>query len=61
VFGGGEIDLRRLPEHPHGAVSQYSQLPVKRVSAAEKTQDGTPAFRQFVHRNRQPYIAARIF
>jgi hypothetical protein len=24
VFGGGEIDLSRLREHPHGAVPQYS-------------------------------------
>ena len=61
MFGGGEIDLRGLPEHAHGAVPQNAELPVERMSAAEEAQDGGSSRRQFVHGNGQADIAASKF
>ena len=48
-------------EHAQGAVSQYSELPVDRVRAAQKAQHRAPAWHQFVHGDVQTHVAPREF
>ena len=48
-------------KHIQCAVSDFSQLPVDGVRAAQKPHHWGPPWHQFVHRDIKPYIATREF